>query len=223
MDDPIFDPWRIEEPPEEPIAEPPAQPKPRRWRSFTSREPPVRAAPPKPESPPTLESPSKPEWPPTPESPWKPESPPAHAPPPTPGPTPTRRAEPRDPVAPRARPTPLTERVRALVVPRLTSLEARLQLARHRTVLDERLDGPSPAVRFRLTPWRAPFDERGPLQGSVLEIAVDEAEGTVAARFWLDVLSPTPTEELPIDARRLGEAWIEGVLIDFVQKALREA
>lgn len=251
MDDPIFDPWPIEEAspgadaessrpetatptgtPTPPTPTPPTPgpptpgPPPSRWRSTTTRDVPARrpapAAEPREES---AEVDTNPRT--SPKTgrqrqglPLRPPSPPV-----------------REPGAPAAARPPassaLVEHLRDIALPRLEALATRLEVARHRTLLDDRLDRAEQVLRFRLMPWQAPFDVAGVVPGSVLELAVEgvsskRAGGSggggkgarVAARFWLDPLATTPAEETLIDARRLTDAWLEAVLLDFVGRVL---
>jgi hypothetical protein len=95
-------------------------------------------------------------------------------------------------------------------------------MARHRTTVDDRLDRSPASIRIKVDPWRAPFDEGPPVSGSVLEIlAEDGASPVIVGRIWLDALSASPTEQSQIDLSKLTPAWIEGLLLDFVAKALR--
>ena len=96
-----------------------------------------------------------------------------------------------------------------------------VEAAGHRTALDDRLDGSTPSVRFRLAPRRGPFEEAEPVEGAVIEIAA--SAGTplqIIARLWLDPLSPDPSEEVRVPAPKLTEEWVDGLLLDFVEKAL---
>lgn len=114
----------------------------------------------------------------------------------------------------------LTERLQDVVLPYLKALEARLQIARHRTLLDDRLERDPPAIRFRLIPRRGPFDDVSAVPGSVLEVVADDGS-SVAARLWLDPVAEEPTDELRVDADRLTERWIDEIAMDFVEQALR--
>ena len=110
----------------------------------------------------------------------------------------------------------------ALVMPQIEDLIRRLEMARHRTTVDDRLDRSPPSIRIKVDPWRAPFDEGPPVSGSVLEIlAEDDGAPIVLGRIWLDALSETPTEQSHIEVGKLTPTWIEGLLFDFVAKALR--
>ena len=114
--------------------------------------------------------------------------------------------------------------LRGLLMPQLTSLIQRLEMARHETTVDDRLDQPTPSLRFRIRPWRGPFDERRSGDGAVLEILVDEGKApTVTGRLWLDPLSATPTEQSHVAAANVTDPWVKRLLLDFVEKALRQA
>jgi len=111
-----------------------------------------------------------------------------------------------------------------LLMPQLTSLIQRLEMAHHETTVDDRLDQPTPSLRFRIRPWRGPFDERRSGDGAVLEILVDEGQApTVTGRLWLNPLSATPSEQSQVAAASVTDAWVHRLLLDFVEKALRQA
>lgn len=121
-----------------------------------------------------------------------------------------------------AAPTDQAGFLRALVVPRLTTLTQRLEIAGHQTTLDDRLDQPTPSLRFRIQPWRGPFEDGRPEDGAVLELLLGGAPCTeIVGRLWLDPLSTTPSERTRVDAAKLTDAWVDRLLLDFVEKALR--
>lgn len=122
---------------------------------------------------------------------------------------------------PRIRPAPTAgERLREVAVPRLEALGARLQVAFHRTLIDDRPGRSPPTIRFRLIPRPGPFDDVPAVPGSVLEIVGDEAS-FVTARLWLDPVAEEPAVERRVDAARLDEAWVDEIMFEFVEKALR--
>lgn len=122
---------------------------------------------------------------------------------------------------PRIRPVaPAGERLREVAIPHLESLEARLQLASHRTLVDDRPGRTPPTIRFRLIPRPGPFDDVSAVPGSVLEIVEDDGS-FVTARLWLDPVAEEPAVERRVDAARFDEAWIDEITLEFVAKALR--
>lgn len=135
--------------------------------------------------------------------------------------TPARSAE-RSRNPPRSRPSKstLTERLEDVAIPHLKALEARLQIARHRTLLDDRLGRTPPTIRFRLIPRRGPFDDVSAVPGSALEIVADD-DASVTARLWLDPVAEEPAEERSVEGARFDEAWIDEITMEFVEKALR--
>ncbi|MBT8489181.1 MAG: hypothetical protein HKN72_02880 [Gemmatimonadetes bacterium] len=115
----------------------------------------------------------------------------------------------------------MIDRVRAIALPHLEAVAARLHIARHHTLLDDRLDGPAGVLRFRLVPRPAPFDEPAAVPGSVLELVA--AKATVGARLWLDPVAEEPAEDVEIPASEFSEDWLDAVVVDFVARSLRES
>ena len=112
--------------------------------------------------------------------------------------------------------------LRALLMPRLTRLVHRLEMARHSTKVDDRLDQPKPSLRLRMRPWQAPLANRTEGAGAVLEILLDQGPApTVTGQFWIDSPSAAPTHLARIDATRLTGDWVDRLLLDFVERALR--
>ena len=122
--------------------------------------------------------------------------------------------------------------LRDLLMPRLKGLCHRLEMARHETAVDDRLNHPTPSLRLRMRPWQAPFDGRHAGAGSVLEILLDEGPApAVTGRFWIDpdVGAPNrmdpdvgaPTHQDRVELSRLTGAWLDRLLLDFVERALR--
>lgn len=100
-------------------------------------------------------------------------------------------------------------------------LAREVEAAGHRTVLDDRLDTSAPSVRFRLAPRPGPFEETELVGGAVIEIASGTGDPLqIVGRLWLNPLSTRPTEEVRVPAPKLTEAWVDGLLLDFVEKAL---
>ncbi len=111
------------------------------------------------------------------------------------------------------------DRLRSIARPRLEDLVFRLRIARHHSLIDDRIDEMG-TLRFRLVPRSAPFDERPPVPGSVLELVA--AENVILARFWLDPVAERPSSELEVAADAFGEEWLDGVIVDFVARSLRQ-
>lgn len=87
------------------------------------------------------------------------------------------------------------DRLRTLAIPLIGRIEPRLRAARHRTLLDDRLDAPDPCLRFRLIPW--------------------------FGRIWLAPLADEPTWESKIEAAGAVEGWVETLVMDFIARSLR--
>jgi hypothetical protein len=108
-----------------------------------------------------------------------------------------------------------------MAVPRLQEFSLRLHMARHAAVVEDLLDGTPALVRLTLVPWRGPWtEELSPPRGTfelALETGPDEL---VAVRMWLDVDTNAPTEELRVAPSKLGAAWLEGRVLDFVARVL---
>ncbi len=114
------------------------------------------------------------------------------------------------------------EVLRDLLMPRLKDLCHRLEAARHETTVDDRLNHPTPSLRFRLRPWQAPFDGRRAAAGPVLEILLDGGPApAVIGRFWVDPDVGAPTHQNRVELSRLTDAWLDRLLLDFVERALQ--
>jgi hypothetical protein len=106
-------------------------------------------------------------------------------------------------------------------MPRLERLSQRLAVGRHDTTLDARLDQEPPSVRFRIEPRRGPFDFDA-AHGVVLEVVQEGGrDGIVAGKLWLDPTSSGPTERRGVHVDEATGTWLDGLLLDFVRKALR--
>jgi hypothetical protein len=117
-------------------------------------------------------------------------------------------------------PEPL-ESLRRLATARLEALARRLKLARHRTSLEDLLDGPARLIRFQLRPGRSPLSSAPTTRPAVLEIGVDAAsEGLLTAWCWLDDLGEAPYRTVSVPAEMLSAGWIDRVALDFVARAL---
>ena len=111
----------------------------------------------------------------------------------------------------------------ALLMPRLMRLVHRLEMARHQTRVDDRLDQPTPSLRLRMQPWQAPLAERHAGAEAVLEILLDPGPApAITGRFWIDPPSAAPTHQTRVEATKLTGAWVDRLLLDFVEKALRQ-
>lgn len=138
-----------------------------------------------------------------------------------PSPSPPFHSIPDHPRLPgEGQPSLMAKRLRSLAVPRIEEMATRLRAARHRTLLDDRLDRSEPVLRFRLIPWEGPFDETPAVVGSVFELVLAEPD-VVVARRWLDPVAEAPEAEIRVAAEKLDRAWIDGQLMAFVEKALR--
>lgn len=114
--------------------------------------------------------------------------------------------------------------MRSMAMPRLQDIAQRLQLARHHATAEDLLDGAVPTARLTFRPWRGPWTEKLDPPVSALELAlVVEPTEEIAVRVWLDVAAEEPTEEVVVPTAKLGAAWLEGVVVDFVQRSLARA
>ncbi len=113
--------------------------------------------------------------------------------------------------------------LREFFVPRLIALAQRLELAGHETVLDDRLDGSPPSLRFRLKPRTAPFDSPSEDAGAVLEVVLDGSGSRLISRIWLNPFGESPSEEVEVASCHATEPWLDSQLIAFVDKTLRQS
>jgi hypothetical protein len=114
--------------------------------------------------------------------------------------------------------------MRTMAVPRLQDIAQRLQLARHHATVEDLLDAAVPTARLTFKPWRGPWTEKldPPVSALELTVLLEPAE-QIAVRVWLDVAADGPVEEIPVPPSKLGAAWLESVVVDFVQRALARA
>jgi hypothetical protein len=111
-----------------------------------------------------------------------------------------------------------------MAMPRLHDLAQRLQLARHEAVAEDLLDLESPSIRLAFRPWRGPWTEELAPPRSILELAVDSLpEDQIVVRIWLDGEATEPTEERNVPPAKLGAAWLEAVVLEFVERVLARA
>jgi hypothetical protein len=114
--------------------------------------------------------------------------------------------------------------MRSMAMPRLQDIAQRLQLARHHATAEDLLDADVPVARMTFRPWRGPWTEKLDPPVSALEFAVvPEPAEQISVRVWLDVAAEEPTEEIVVPPTKLGAAWLEGVVVDFVQRSLARA
>ena len=100
----------------------------------------------------------------------------------------------------------------------------RLQMARHEAVVEDLLDGTPARVRLTVRPWRGPWTEDLSAPCGTLELAMEPGpEERVAVRMWLDSEAEAPSEALSVPPAKLGAAWLEGAVLDFVARLLSRA
>ncbi len=125
---------------------------------------------------------------------------------------------------PRARLAGTAGFLRSMATPRLEAISRRLRMARHETSLQDLL-GESPALlRFEIRPRPGPLSESVQLEPGRLEVALEEGPAEhVVARFWLDLSSDVPSEQVRIATAKLEAAWIEELALHFVERVLSRA
>jgi len=114
---------------------------------------------------------------------------------------------------------PAIVKLRTLLVPACKALSQRLVVHRHLTTLDDRLDWNPPSVRFRVEPWRAPFDPPEAHPSSAIEFELEDGK-RLAARVWMDVFSTVPDHRDAILIESLTSTWIEKTLMGYVTRVL---
>jgi hypothetical protein len=111
-----------------------------------------------------------------------------------------------------------------MAVPRLEEIARRLRMARHEASVEDRLEATPPVLRFSLLPWRGPWTEELSPPRGVLVLAIEnEGEERVVVRIWLDAEANEPTEETRLPPIRVGAAWLELLVVDFVERLLERA
>jgi hypothetical protein len=112
--------------------------------------------------------------------------------------------------------------VQNVLVPCVEAMSGRLVAAGHQATVDNRLAERPPAYRFRLVPWRGPFDDTEAGPGGVLEIVIEGPHGdSIVGRIWLDPYSPAPTDERSIPRSDFSAEWLDKLLLDLVRGVLR--
>ncbi len=107
-----------------------------------------------------------------------------------------------------------------LLLDEVRELAHRLELARHSVVIDDRSLRAPACVRFRITPWRGPFDAER--IGSVIEFSVDdESLSEVITRLWLDPMQTEPSDVRAVPLIGISVESVRRLLMEFVEKALR--
>jgi hypothetical protein len=109
-----------------------------------------------------------------------------------------------------------------MAVPRLEEVARRLQMARHQAAVEDLLEGTPPTLRFSVRPWRGPWtEELSPPRGTlVLSL---EGEDAVRVCAWLDPEADEPAEEASVPPMRINAAWLERLVLDFVERLLARA
>jgi hypothetical protein len=129
----------------------------------------------------------------------------------------------------RQAPEPLEEHTRSLsdgertlqdvALPLLRRIAHRLELARHRVVIDDRTDRTPASIRFQVRPWVGPFDAQRSQPHPVLELLVSSDSDGFLARWW-----PSQSDDEPAEVRviplAMAERRLNRTLMDFVASAL---
>jgi hypothetical protein len=112
--------------------------------------------------------------------------------------------------------------VQDVLVPCVEAMSGRLVTAGHQATVDNRLAERPPSYRFRVVPWRGPFDDTEAGPGGVLEIVIEGPHGdAIVGRIWLDPYSPAPTDERSIPRSDFSAEWLDKLLLDLVRGVLR--
>ena len=111
-----------------------------------------------------------------------------------------------------------------MAVPRLEQIVARLQLARHHALVEDRLDASPPTVRFRAELRRGPWgaEDRGP--SGVMELSLAEGDaGPIRARTWLGDEGSEPHSVRSIAVAKLDAATVEQLALSFLEDLVARA
>jgi hypothetical protein len=115
----------------------------------------------------------------------------------------------------------MVEFLRAVAVPYLTALCARLRLARHDASLEDLLDEAERLVRFALKPWVGPWSDAAADGAAILEIGISgERDQSVTVWYWLDRSGQAPDRLVTIQGSKLTASWVEHVILGFVGEVL---
>lgn len=222
MDDPIFDPWGAEPvtpepaaPPEVPIGSPARSDEIPPTASDDAIAPVAedaqgeRAEPARPVAAPPANAPR-----------WRSPAGPGPTPPPSPHAGPDLRRASVSADRPRLAGTPGF--LRSMAVPRLEEIVRRLQMARHQAAVEDFLEAEPPTLRFTLRPWRGPWTEELAPPSGRLVLSLED-EDSVSVRAWLDPESEEPEHEAKVPPMRVSAAWLERLVLDFVERLLSRA
>lgn len=114
--------------------------------------------------------------------------------------------------------------LRAVAVPYLEALCARLRLARHEASLQDLLGETERLVRFNLTPWTGPLSDSATEGAAMLEIGLaGDRDESVTAWYWLDRSVHAPDRVLTIESSKLTASRIEQIIFDFVGEVLQRS
>ena len=150
----------------------------------------------------------------------------------TPTPPATARSGPRGTLSeirgpaplPRARLAGTAGFLRSMAVPRIEEIARRLQLARHRAVLEDLLEGAPPLLRLTVHPWRGPWTKPLAPPVGVFELRIEpKADEELTLRLRLDLDADQPHEEVTLQVSQLNGASLDARVLEFVEKLLARA
>ncbi|MBM4183335.1 MAG: hypothetical protein FJ207_03815 [Gemmatimonadetes bacterium] len=125
---------------------------------------------------------------------------------------------------PRARLAGAPGFVRTMAMPRLHDLAQRLQLARHEAAAEDLLEDTPPSIRLIFKPWRGPWtEELSPPRSMLVLVLASEPEDRIIVRTWLDGEANEPADETSIPTTKVSAAWLESVVLEFVERVLARA
>lgn len=131
---------------------------------------------------------------------------------------------PRASLLPRTRLAGMAGFLRTMSVPRIEEVAQRLQLSRHDAVIEDLLDQARPRIRLTVRPWRGPWTEGLSPPAGMFELELQGGgDDQVIMRIWLDVDGAEPSAETTVPPARLGAAWLDAQVLDFVARLLERA
>ena len=128
-----------------------------------------------------------------------------------------------EPTEPNAESGPAEGTPEHTLLRRMDWLVRRLRAAGHGATVDDQLDQPRRSVRIDFAPHTSPFSTDDREGGSVLDVRLDPDTEELVARSWVEPDEQHPRLEGRAPVDEVDDAFVHGLLLDFVKRTLRSA